>query len=301
MPVPDQTIPVPSPNEIFVDRYRRITPKWYPWMRRFFESLKTTITTVNTVEEAVTTLGTNVTEVVQTVDNLTGFYGVQVNVNGRVTAAIQLDGSPARSSFAVLADRFIVVHPSVDGTEIQAFIVGTVNGIPTVGINGNLVVDQTVTSAKVATGAITADKIEAGSITTAKIFAGAVGAAQLASSAVTTAKIATGAVTNGQLGLGAVAQGNVQDAAIIASKIAAGAVVADKIAANAVTAAKIEAGAITADKIVAGAVTADKMNVTSLDAVAGTLGSVTTGRIQSPDGRLDINALAGTPYIRITA
>lgn len=174
--VQDDTFPTPSPNEVFVDRYRRITPKWYPWMKKLFEALRTTINAVGVVE--------------QTVDNVTGQYGVSVNVNGRVTASIKLDGSPADSSFAILADKFIVVHPTIDGQTITAFVVGTVNGVPTVGINGNLVVDDTIT--------------------------------------------------------------------------------------------------------------ASKINVTSLEAITGTMGSLTTGRIQSPDGRLDINALTTSPYIRLT-
>lgn len=177
MALQDDTFPTPSPNEVFVDRYRRITPKWYPWMKKLFEALRTTINAVGVVE--------------QTVDNVTGQYGVSVNVNGRITASIKLDGSPADSSFAILADKFVVVHPTIDGTTITAFIVGTVNGVPTVGINGNLVVDDTITAAKI--------------------------------------------------------------------------------------------------------------SVTSLEAITGTMGSLTTGRIQSPDGRLDINALGTSPYIRLTS
>ncbi|OQW71667.1 MAG: hypothetical protein BVN33_14645 [Proteobacteria bacterium ST_bin13] len=132
MAIEDNTFPTPSPNEVFVDRYRRITPKWYPWMKKLFEALRTTINAVGVVE--------------QTVDNVRGQYGVSVNVNGRVTASIKLDGSPADSSFAILADKFIVVHPTANEQEITAFIVGTVNGVPTVGINGNLVVDNTITA-----------------------------------------------------------------------------------------------------------------------------------------------------------
>lgn len=140
MAVNDTSFPTPSPDEVFVDRYRRITPKWYPWMKRLFEALRTTINAVGVVE--------------QTVDNVRGLYGVSVNANGRVTASIKLDGSPADSSFAILADKFIVVHPSVDATTIQAFVVGLVNGVPTVGINGDLIVDGTIAGEKVRTGLI---------------------------------------------------------------------------------------------------------------------------------------------------
>lgn len=176
MAINDTSLPIPSPDEVFVDRYRKISPKWYPWMKRLFEALRTTINATDTVT--------------QTVDNVTGQYGVAVNANGRVTASIKLDGSPADSSFAILADKFIVVHPTINGQTITAFVVGLVNGVPTVGINGNLVVDDTIL--------------------------------------------------------------------------------------------------------------ARHINVTSLSAITGTMGSLTTGRIQSPDGRLDINALSTSPYIRLT-
>ncbi len=140
MAINDTSFPTPSPDEVFVDRYRRITPKWYPWLKKLFEALRTTINAVGVVE--------------QTVDNVRGLYGVSVNQNGRVTASIKLDGSPADSSFAVLADKFIIVHPSVDATEIQAFIAGLVNGVPSVGINGDLMVDGTISGNKVRTGLI---------------------------------------------------------------------------------------------------------------------------------------------------
>jgi hypothetical protein len=222
----DNTIPVPSQNEVFIDRYRRITPKWYPWMRRMFENLRTTIQTVTTVEASVATLDTNVTQVVQTTDNLKGFYGVQVNANGRITAAIKLDGTPAQSSFAVLADRFVVVHPTENNTTITAFIIGTVNGIPTVGINGNLVVDSTITTNKLVANSVTADKIAAGSISADKIVVGAVGSTQLAA----------GAVGPGQ--------------------IAANAVTADKIAANSITATKLNVTSLSSIAANLGTVTA---------------------------------------------
>lgn len=47
-------------------------------------------------------------------------------------------------------------------------------------------------------------------------------------------------------------------------------------------------------------ITADKITTTDLASITATLGSVTTGRIQSPNGKLDINALGANPYILIT-
>jgi hypothetical protein len=225
----DTTQPIPSQNEVFIDRYRRITPKWYPFIRRLFNSLRTTIRTVTSVEEAVTNLDTEVTEVIQIVDNVRGQYGVAVNVNGRITASIKLDGTPANSSFAILADRFVVVHPTQNGTTITAFIVGTVNGIPTVGINGNLVVDSTITTNKLVANSVTADKIAAGSISADKIVVGAVGPTQIALAAVGPGQIAANAVT--------------------AAKIAAATITADKISVSALSAISANIGTVTAGRL----------------------------------------------------
>lgn len=99
---------------------------------------------------------------------------------------------------------------------------------------GELIVDGSITAAKIAANAIEVGKIKDGAISTAKIADSAVTTAKIPSSAITTVKIADGAISAG--------------------KIAANAVTADKIAANAITAAKIAAGAITADKLNAKAI-----------------------------------------------
>jgi hypothetical protein len=83
-----------------------------------------------------------------------------------------------------------------------------------------------------------------------------------------------------------------------AAKIAANAITAEKITTDAITADKISAGAITAAKITAGAITADKMTVSNLSAVSAAMGTLTSGRIQSPDGSFVIDFT--NKYINIT-
>ena len=63
-------------------------------------------------------------------------------------------------------------------------------------------------------------------------------------------------------------------------------------------AAKIAANAITAEKINAGAITADKMTVSNLSAVSAAMGTLTSGKIQSPDGSFVIDFT--NKYINIT-
>lgn len=102
---------------------------------------------------------------------LASYYTIYTNANGRVTGAVQLSSvtaagsaSPSLSTFAVLADKFIIVHPSSNGTTMQAFVVGSVNGVSTVGINGNLLVDGTIVANAIAAGAVTAAKLNVGTL-----------------------------------------------------------------------------------------------------------------------------------------
>ena len=116
----DTTGAIPSPIEPVVDRDRRWTTVWYPWIKRLLETVKSSATAVF--------------EVQTTVDQINGQWGVSINANNRVIGAVKLDASTLTSTFGILADKFIVVHPSNNATEIQAFIVGLVNGISTVEI-----------------------------------------------------------------------------------------------------------------------------------------------------------------------
>lgn len=145
----------------------------------------------------------------QSVDGIEANWAVVVNTNGHVQGYVRLDGGASGSNFIVVADRFIVSHPSAAGTLMTPFIVGLVNGVSTVGINGNVVIDgsllarhiaaNTITADKIAAGAITADKIAANAITTGKIAANAIMAGQIAAGAVTAAKISAGAVSADKL------------------------------------------------------------------------------------------------------
>lgn len=72
---------------------------------------------------------------------------------------------PLSSSFNVLADRFNVALPGVSGPK-QVFTIGNINGTPTVGINGNLIVDGTVITRSLLDGSVTTPKIPNGAIST---------------------------------------------------------------------------------------------------------------------------------------
>ncbi len=96
---------------------------------------------------------------------------------------------------------------------------------------------------------VTAAKLASGAVTTAKIGDGAVTAPKIANSAVTTPKIADGAVTTVKLADGAVTTAKIADGAVGTAKLADGAATAPKIANSAVTTAKIADGAVTLPKL----------------------------------------------------
>lgn len=172
MPVNDTSMPAPSATEPFVDRYRRVTPKWYPWVKRMIDSLRETVLTVNTIETQVGTIDVTVDQLVTDLNtaeltiaaledttvaqgisiantitlttSMSAQWAVTVNGNNQVIGQVKLDGSATNSTFSVVADKFMIAHPAAPGTTIQAFVVGLVDGVSTVGINGNLVVDATI-------------------------------------------------------------------------------------------------------------------------------------------------------------
>lgn len=131
-------------------------------------------------------------------------------------------------------------------------------------VDGNLIVNgsvtslaiaaNTITATNMATDAITANSIVAGAISTSKIAANAVTAAQIAANTITASNIATATITAVQIAAGT----------ITASNIAAGTITASNIATDTITAAQIAAGAIGASEIAAGSITADKLAIGDL-------------------------------------
>lgn len=200
MPVQETSMPVPSQTVPFIDRYRRVTPQWFPWLKRMIDSLRQTVLTVNTIETQVGTIdvtvdqlttdlnsaeltiatlqdttveqGLSITNTLALVSGLTADLGtvktdvaaldsdiaaiggdigaiharwaVAINGNNQVIGLVRLDGGASGSQFTVVADKFVVAHPSTPGTTVTAFVVGNVNGTPTVGINGNVLIDGSI-------------------------------------------------------------------------------------------------------------------------------------------------------------
>lgn len=159
---------LPPVNEPVVDRYRKWSPVWYPFIKRLLDGIKTQKDSLFSINE--------------TIDEINGKWSLDLNENGRVIGAITLAADDSVSSFSVLANKFIVVHPTSDGTTIQAFVIGLVNGVSTVGINGNLIVDGTILARHIVADSITADKLDVSTLSAITANVGTVTAGVLKSS-----------------------------------------------------------------------------------------------------------------------
>jgi hypothetical protein len=186
VPLDDASVPIPRPNEAFVDRNRYITSTWYPWMVRLFKTLKTTVNALDTVQEDV--------------DQINGTWTLSINSNDRVTGYVKLDGSDVSTVFAVMASVFKIIHPTNNG-EITPFVTGLVNGVSTIGMTGNVIVDGTIATRHLVANSVSTDKLEAGAVTATKIDAGAVTATKIAAGAVTASKIVAGTITANEIAI----------------------------------------------------------------------------------------------------
>lgn len=161
---------VPGQQSPAVTIYRQWTQIWYPWFKKLLER-------VINVEAEFEEIGLSIVVVNTIVDNSRAQWGIAINSDNRIVGAIKLDGTETESEFAVLADKFIVVHPTDDGKTIEAFVAGTVEGVATaVGINGDLNVDGTIDTPSLAANSITTSKLAAGSVTADKIDVSALSA-----------------------------------------------------------------------------------------------------------------------------
>lgn len=157
--------------------------------------------------ESITTLetgiGSNSAAVEQVARSLTELDGkiasswgvkLQANLSGvKYVSGVGLDltneSGVMQSTFAVLADRFAVMH-AANGNPATVF---SVQGGASI-LNSALIGNASITDAKIANGAIT----------TAKIANASVGSAQIADGSITTAKIGNAQITNAKIGSAAV-------------------------------------------------------------------------------------------------
>ncbi len=94
------------------------------------------------------------------IGGLSAQYTVKIDADGKVIGLGLASGEPgeADSSFIVRADKFAFCLPTGAGaTPVVPFVVGSVGGVPTVGVNGQLVVDGSISTNALAAHSVTAD------------------------------------------------------------------------------------------------------------------------------------------------
>jgi len=129
------------------------------------------------------------------VDILSDLIGLKLNATGTVGPGIAIswtDGSHTRSNITLLTDTLAIAKPDGTGSK-NVFSVGTVGGVSSVGINGNLIVDETITATTIGANQIITDSanIADAVITSAHIQDLTVDSLQIANNAVTVAIDAT--------------------------------------------------------------------------------------------------------------
>lgn len=197
--------------------------------------------------------------------NPTGFVYEATTVNGAgVTGSVEPVWPTVVDTTVVDGD---ITWTARDVSDSIPFQVGSIGGQRGVGINGNLIVDGTITAGEVAAGSITTDKLAANAVTADKIAANAITSSKILAGNVTSASIAALAVIPGLIAANAVTGTEIASDAVGSSQIAANAVGTTEIAAAAITAAQLAANAVTA-----AAIAAD--SVGSSEVIAGSIGSV---------------------------
>jgi hypothetical protein len=153
---------LPTQLERFVLADGRVNPVWY----RYFK------TNIGAKEDDRRLAGIvdgqeiAINDISGIVDGVGAQWGVSISVNNHVTGLVRLDSTATTSTFTILADKFVVALPSnPTGVQITAFVAGLVGGVPTVGINGNLIVDGTILANAISVATLSAISANVGTVT----------------------------------------------------------------------------------------------------------------------------------------
>lgn len=125
-------------------------------------ALASTVTTVQTQANGNTT---SISTIQSSLNGTQARWGVVINANGQVTGLIRLDGGSTGSTFTVVADKFVVAHPSSPGTTQVVFVAGSINGVSGVGINGNVLIDGSILARHLSVGTLSAIAADLGTVT----------------------------------------------------------------------------------------------------------------------------------------
>lgn len=159
---------------------------YYYWVRNVGTDGSTTA--FNATAGTVGTVGQDPALVVATLQSRIG-AALDVDANDHVTGITQFDDESG-SIFLIVADVFAIIHPANPGETARIpFIVGLVDGVSQVGIDGDLSVDGTIRAASIVANSITAQQIAADTITANEIEADAITVIELDAASIYAADI----------------------------------------------------------------------------------------------------------------
>lgn len=137
-----------------------------------------------TVSAQFATTNANVTTNASAIATLDDYaaaqYGVTLNVNGYATGFNLVNGGGGISSFTVVSDKFQIQLPGYNGgAPVAVFTTGTIGGVPSIGISGNVFLDGTLNASKIVAGSINTLQLAVNSVSLDNIIAGAVSNTQV--------------------------------------------------------------------------------------------------------------------------
>jgi hypothetical protein len=104
------------------------------------------------------------------INGIAANWGVSINTDGFVTGLVQLGSIAGTTSFDVIANRFRVAQPGVaGGAPVNVFSVGTINGVPSIGITGNLLVDGAINARHLQVTSLSALSADLGTVVAGKM------------------------------------------------------------------------------------------------------------------------------------
>lgn len=103
--------------------------------------------TISTLSSTVGGHTTSISSLTSTVGGYAAQWVTSINSDGYPIGFVTLSGSASVSTFGVLADNFYVAQPGVTGgTPVQIFTIGSRGGTPKIAIDGDLLIDGSVTA-----------------------------------------------------------------------------------------------------------------------------------------------------------
>lgn len=136
-----------------------------------------------TVSAQFATTNASVTTNSSAIATLNGYaaasYAVTLNVNGYATGFSLVNGGSGVSTFTIVSDKFQIQQPGYNGgAPVPVFTTGTIGGVASIGISGNVFLDGTLNASKIVAGSIDTTRLAINSVDINQIIAGAVTNAQ---------------------------------------------------------------------------------------------------------------------------